>query len=211
MDKKTFERLAGYKVTEKYYRNALQGRMYVGNYMTDEAFVKEWTEGADNSELVANLIRWTEELNEMLIREKTNREKPDVFVEELLKEKREAEVELGKVLKERDRLKNDVKYLSSANEKLKAQLRERLDAEEETARQAARAARTDTEDAARWKAAAEGMKRRMQAMIETEIIKCGWRAVNFQPCALLLQLLREELPEFDLVAYLKELSLKYNH
>ena len=211
MDKKTFERLAGYKVTEKYYRNALQARMYVGNYMTDEAFVKEWTEGADNSELVTNLIRWTEELNEMLIREKTNREKPDVFVEELLKEKREAEVELGKVLKERDRLNTDVKYLRSANDTLHKQLRERLDAEEETARQAARTVRADTEDAARWKAAAEGMKRRMQAMIETEIIKAGWRAVNYQPCALLLQLLREELPEFDPVTYLKELSLKYNH
>lgn len=94
MDKKTFERLAGFKVTEKYYRNALQGRMYVGNYMSDEAFVKEWTGGADNSELVAGIIRRTEELNQMLIKEKIDRSELDALVSNKVREVTELRLRL---------------------------------------------------------------------------------------------------------------------
>lgn len=194
MDKKEFERLAGCKVTEKYYRNALQGRMYVGNYMSDEAFVKEWTGGADNSELVAGIIRRTEELNQMLIKEKTDRSELDALVSNKVREVTELRLRLDQVRLENTRF-------AEANQAMRLKLADRP----------AEASSAETDDAARWKSAAEGMKRRMQTMIETELIKCGWRAVNFQAVALLLQLLREELPEFDLVAYLKELSLKYNH
>lgn len=148
--------------------------------------------GGDNSDLVEGVVRWTEELNKMLIDEKTARKELDNLVAGKVREVTDLRLRIDQVRAENERFTRD-------NQALRQKLAE-------TAPKPA-----ETDDAARWKAAAEGMKRRMQTMIETEIIKCGWRAVNFQPCALLLQLLREELPEFDLVAYLKELSLKYNH
>lgn len=193
MDKKEFERLAGCKVSEKYYRDAARIYNLCGGRLSPEAFVRDYyAEGADSGELAPALAGEAESLADRAAKLLSECRETGALAGRKAREAEDLRVKLDHALGENNRFRGD-------NQALRLKLAE-------TAPKPA-----ETDDAARWKAAAEGMKRRMQTMIETEIIKCGWRAVNFQPCALLLQLLREELPEFDLVAYLKELSLKYNH
>lgn len=222
MNKKEFEKLVGYKVTDGYYNDAVRA-FGLANGITPGAFASEWAAGADSSELVKWIVFNADAIG------KTLDDQSEEY-RDRLKEILDLKGQVKRLREDRDRVKtNATSWMQEAThwKEEAMKLYDRAEAAEKAAQQVvktdeleaalrSRAERAEAdakaagEELARWRSAAEGMKRRMQTMIEAEIIKTGWRAVNFQPCALLLQLLREELPEFDVIEYLKQLSDKYN-
>lgn len=226
MNKKEFEKLVGYKVTDGYYNDAVRA-FGLANGMTPEAFASEWAAGADSSELVRSIVNNAGDLKD-IVRDQALRlleagdvaRSSDALLKQATLERDIAQNSNADAMAEVKKWREEaVKHLDRAEAAEAAlakvaQTQPKHDEQAAAVKSRAERAEADAEavreELARWRSAAEGMKRRMQTMIETEIIKTGWRAVNFQPCALLLQLLREELPEFDVIEYLKQLSDKYN-